>query len=535
MNPMNRRSFLRTAAASAASAALATARPSQAATASPSRAPSRPNIVIILADDMGYSDIGCYGGEIATPNIDRLAENGLRFTQFYNPARCCPTRASLLTGLYPHQAGMGRMVSFGDAEEGPYQGYLNRQCVTLAEALRPVGYKSYMAGKWHVGELPEHWPHTRGFDRYFGLISGASSYFELLENPQRPRRMALDDQPWTPPEEGFYMTDAFTDFAVECIEQHEEPDPYFLYVPYTAPHWPLHAHPEDIDKYRDRYHGGWDALRAERYEKMLALGIIRPEWPLSPRDSQVPAWEDVEDKERWALLMAVYAAMMDSMDQGIGRILDALEAKGELDNTLVFFLSDNGGCHETVERRGLDQPGTQPGERGSYVAYDRPWANASNTPFRLFKHWVHEGGAATPCVAHWPEGIAARGALTEAVGHVIDFMPTCLELAGAAYPAAFGEQPIVPVEGESLVPVLRGDAEGAPRTPNPRTLYWEHMGNRAIRKGDWKLVTHKDSDDWELYNLVDDRTELNDRSGTEAERVEHLLADWQQWAERIGV
>ena len=518
---LTRRNFLRTAAATTAGAALA-----QPAHAQPDK---RPNIVIIMADDLGFSDIGCYGGEIATPNLDRMAANGLRFTQFYNAARCCPTRASLLTGLYPHQAGVGRMVSFGDAEEGPYQGYLNDQCVTLAEALKPTGYKSYCAGKWHVGELPEHWPHTRGFDRYFGLISGASSYYELL----RPRRrMALDDQPWTPPDEDFYMTDAFTDFAVECIEDHDPESPFFLYVPYTAPHWPLHAHPEDIDKYRDRYHGGWDKLREERYARLLEQGIIRPEWPLSPRDEEVPAWEDAEDKEYWALLMAVYAAMVDNMDQGIGRILDSLEEKGELDNTLILFLSDNGASHENVERRGLNEPGTQPGERGSYVAYDRPWANAGNTPFRLFKRWVHEGGAATPLVAHWPAGIPARGELTHAVGHVIDFMPTCLELAGADYPEEFGGKAIVPVEGESLVPVLRGESPG-----EHRTIYFEHVGNKAIRDGDWKLVTREDKDgeEWKLFNLVEDRTELHNRIDERPDEAAALSADWQAWAQRVGV
>lgn len=519
MRDLSRRQFLGTAAGSLAAAGL------MGVGAAPRAA--RPNIVVILADDLGFSDIGCHGGEIATPNIDRLAANGLRFRQFYNAARCCPTRACLLTGLHPHQAGVGRMVSHGDAEPGPYQGYLNDRCVTLAEALRPAGYRSYMAGKWHVGEQPAHWPRRRGFDRYFGLISGASSYYELVE----PRRaMALDDDPWTPPADGFFMTDAFTDFAVRCIDEHPDPDPFLLYVPYTAPHWPLHAHEEDIAKYRGRYDAGWDALRAERHARMIELGIVRPEWPLSPRDAQVPPWSDVEDKDRWSLLMAVYAAMVDRMDQGIGRILHALEAKGQLENTLVLFLSDNGGCHEDIAKRGLDREGTQPGERGSYVAYGRPWANASNTPFRLFKHWVHEGGAATPCVAHWPAGIPARGGFTDAVGHVIDFMPTFLDLAGAAYPDTWNGNPVHPVEGTSLAPVLRGETPGA-----PRTLYWEHMGNKAIRDGDWKLVTHKDANNWELYNLREDRTELDNRAGREAERATDLRARWEAWARHVGV
>lgn len=522
MATLTRRAFLSTAAACTATAALPRAkRPANAAG-------TRPNIIIIMADDMGFSDIGCYGSEIETPNIDRLAANGLRFRQFYNAARCCPTRASLLTGLYPHQAGMGNMVSFGDGVPGPYQGYLNDRCVTLAEALKPAGYRSYCAGKWHVGELPEHWPHTRGFDRYFGLISGASSFYELLHDR---RRMALDDQPWTPPDEGFFMTDAFTDFAVDCIDQHEEESPFFLYVPYTAPHWPLHANEEDIDKYRDRYHGGWDQLRAERYERLIAQGIIDPRWPLSPRDPEVPAWDEVNNKEHWALLMAIYAGMMDCMDQGIGRIIAALERRAALENTLIFYLSDNGASHENPSRaQQYHQPDARPGGRGSYLAYDRPWANAGNTPFRLFKHWVHEGGAATPCVAHWPAGIPARGGLTDAVAHVIDFMPTCLELAGASYPTEFAGQPIRPVEGTSLAPVLRGETPGA-----ERTLFWEHRNNKAIRSGDWKLVTHRNSEDWELYNLVEDRTELNNRIDAETTRVTALRNDWNAWAERVGV
>lgn len=489
----------------------------------------RPNFVIIMADDLGYSDIGSYGGEIETPHLDALAENGVRFSNFYNAARCCPSRASLLTGLYPHQAGMGGMITREDDPEkrGPYQGFLNDQCVTLAEALKPAGYKAYHAGKWHVGELPQWWPRKRGFDRYFGLISGASSYYELL-SPERV--MALDDHSWTPPAEGFYMTDAFTDYAVRFIEEHEGADPFLLYVGYTAPHWPLHAPEEVIDKYRDRYLDGWDALRKERHARQMEMGLFEKPWPLSPRDEEVPAWEDRDPSIDWPLRMAVYAAMVDKMDEGIGRIVETLRAQGALDNTVIMFLSDNGGCAEQITGRKLDQPGTKPGERGSYVAYRRPWSNASNTPFRYHKKWTYEGGNATPFIVHWPAGIAERGKVIHAPGHIIDIMPTCLSLAGADYPETYGEKAITPLEGASLLPVLGGEAWAA-----PRTLYWEHMGHEAIREGDWKLVQRSERKEWALYNLAEDRTELNDLAVEMPEKAAALLAKYAAWAQRVGV
>ena len=527
---MNRRDFLRTSTAGLSAAALGhVVRPHRAAYAD-----SRPNIVVIMADDMGFSDLGCYGGEIATPNLDRLAGNGLRFTQFYNAARCCPTRASLLTGLYPHQAGMGDMVNVGKKPKpGPYQGYLNDRCVTIAELLGQQGYRTYMSGKWHVGEQPEHWPRRRGFDRYFGLISGASSYYELL-TPMR--KMALDDAPWKPPEQGFYMTDAFTDFAVSCLEDHGgNPAPFFLYLAYTAPHWPLHAPKKDIAKYLGRYDNGWDALREERYQRLIGLGIIDKQWPLSPRDDEAPPWEAVDHKEDWALRMAVYAAMVDHMDQGIGKVLETLERQNRLDNTLILFLSDNGACHTDGGEKYRNKKGTQPGERGSYTAYRRPWANAGNTPFRLFKQWTHEGGIATPLIAHWPKHIRQqfprkREQLTQEAGHVIDILPTCLELAGGAYPETFGGHSVTPLEGQSLLPVLRGKA-----WETPRTLYWEHENNCAVREGDWKLVSRREREVWELYNLKADRTELQDLAKEEKERAETLRKKYEAWAKRCGV
>lgn len=526
---MTRREFMQTSAGALALSAM-----QGRGGAAPNPAGKAPNIVVILADDLGFSDIGCYGSEIRTPHLDQLAANGLRFTQAYSAARCCPSRAALLTGLNPHQAGMGGMasrVSQDLPQEGPYQGYLNDRCVTIAEALRPAGYSTYMSGKWHVGERPEHWPRKRGFDRYYGLISGASSYFEILEAERKDRFMAQDDTRVFPEGDDFYMTDAYTDFAVDCINGHNaEERPFFLYLAYTAPHWPLHALPEDIAKYRGKYQIGWDRLREQRYARLLELGIIEPRWKLAPRDPDCPAWEDYGDKDEMDLRMAVYAAMVDRMDQGIGRVMNALRRKGMEENTLVLFMADNGGCHENIRgRSNLHTPGTRAGERGSFLAYERPWANASNTPFRLFKHWVHEGGIASPLVAHWPAGIQQRGGLTHQVMHVTDIMATCLDLAGAPYPESFGGKPITPLAGKSLAPVFRGET----REAHDR-LYWEHMNNKAIREGQWKLVAAK-SGEWELYDLETDRTELNDLSQKDPDRAAAMLDAWKAWADQTGV
>lgn len=521
---MDRRSFMRGVAGTVAAASLG-----MAGRASGADGGKRPNIVIILCDDMGYSDLGCYGSEIETPNIDRLAQEGVRFTQAYCAARCCPSRAALLTGLYPHQAGMGDMVSKAERPKGPYQGYLNRECVTIAEVLRGAGYRTYMSGKWHVGERPEHWPRKRGFDRYFGLISGASSYFEILQEEKPPRMMARDDMPYVPEGDHFYMTDAFTDNAVRFLDEDDGSKPFLLYLAYTAPHWPLHAPAEDIARYKGKYACGWDALRERRHQRQRELGIVDPRWPLSPRDEDVPAWDSVDNKADWDLRMAVYAAMISRMDAGVGRVLDALSRKGVDDNTLVVFLSDNGGCHERIRKEDLRKPGALPGERGSYVAYERNWANASNTPFRMFKHWCHEGGIATPLIARWPERIREKGTLTNQVAHIIDLMPTCLDMAGARYPETFEGNAITPTPGKSLVPIF----DGKTREPHER-LYWEHEGNRAVREGRWKLAATKEGQ-WELYDLEADRTELNDLSKQYPDKAAELNRHWEAWAQQCGV
>ncbi len=492
---------------------------------------SRPNIVLIMADDMGFSDIGSYGGEIETPNLDLLATNGLRFKQFYNSARCCPTRASLLTGMYSHRVGMAKMVSkIGQPRPaGPNQGYIGHNGVTLAEALKPAGYSTYMSGKWHVGEEPENWPLRRGFEKYFGLISGASSYFEVIKNQPRVRQMVIDSTLWEPPAEGFYITDAITDYSVERIEQHAQSktNPFFLYTAYTAPHWPLHALPEDIAKYENYYSVGWDSLRTLRYSKLLELGIFTENDKLSPRTSIIPEWENAANKKDWVRRMAVYAAMVDRMDQGVGRIVAALKAQGLDENTIIFFLSDNGACAEEITGRRLNNPNVEVGLRGSYVAYKEPWANASNTPFRYYKQWDHEGGISTPFIVHWPKHIGNVGGFSNEVGHVIDLMPTVLELAGAAYPKNYNGHQIEVMDGRSFLPALSGESLAE------RTLFWEHFGNRAVRDGKWKLVAAKNKA-WELYDLENDRTELTDLSSEHADRTQELRDAYEQWAMKVG-
>jgi arylsulfatase len=480
----------------------------------------RPNIVLILNDDMGFSDLGCYGSEIQTPNLDRLAAGGVRFTQFYNCARCCPTRASLLTGLYPHQAGVGHMVN--NRGTPAYQGYLNDSCVTLAEALRAGGYRTAMSGKWHVGEERPHWPCDRGFEKYQGLISGASNYFKIDDQ----RTWARDNEKITDVGEDFYITDAIGNYAVErIVEFGKGKAPFFLYVAFTSPHWPLHALPEDIAKYQGKYDIGWDELRARRHKRMIEMGIVDARWPITPRDPTAPAWTDVPDKEWNSMRMAVYAAQIDRMDQNIGRILAKLRELGPGDSTLVMFLADNGGC---AEGQAGNDPKIMPGPKETFQSYGLPWANASNTPFRRYKHWVHEGGIATPFIASWP-GVTRGGGLTPQVGHLVDVMATCLDVAGVEYPKTFKERPITPTEGKSLAPIFQGETRAG-----HDNLFWEHEGNRAVRQGKWKLVS-RFPDPWELFDVEADRTELNNLADKMPTEVKGLSAVYDQWAARCGV
>lgn len=491
----------------------------------------KPNIVLIMADDMGYSDIGCYGGEVNTPNLDRLAAGGLRFTQFYNAARCCPTRASLLTGLYPHQAGIGHMV--GNRGYPAYQGYLNDRCITIAEALKTAGYRTLMSGKWHVGENQPHWPINRGFDKYYGIISGGANYFDITKAKADgvKRIMAVDDKAFVPTPGRFYMTDAFSENAVKFIDTYGRmKEPFFLYLAYTAPHWPLHAWPDDIAKYKGKYLKGWDNLREQRYRRMIKMGLISSKWKMSPRDNTTWPWDDEKNKELLDLKMAVYAAQIERMDYGIGRVLDKIKEVGAAENTLVMFLSDNGGCAEGGPV-GFDnrKNGLPPGGVDSYMSYGLSWANASNTPFRRFKHWVHEGGIATPLIAYWPAVIKNAGSFTHQPGHIIDIMATCLDVAGIRYPKTFKGKELIPLEGKSLLAIFKGK-----QRDGHEAIYWEHEGNRAVRQGKWKLVAAH-NDPWELYDLEADRTELNNLAAQYPQKVEQLKAMYETWAKRCDV
>ena len=524
---------------------------------------NRPNVIIVMADDMGWSDIGCYGSEIETPNLDRLAKNGLRFTQFYNTGRCCPTRASLLTGTYPHQAGIGHMMN--DTGLPGYKGDLGTDVQTIAEVLKPAKYSTYLSGKWHVtpkvtpGSSQHNWPKQRGFDRFYGTIHGAGSFFD----PNSLTRGNTLISPYADKEyepEVFYYTDAINDHATRFINEHKGDDPFFLYVAHTAPHWPMHALPEDMEKYKGRYDEGWEVIRQARYQRQLEMGLIDPKWKLSPRDAE--AWKDAKNKEWEIRLMEAYAAMVDRLDQGLGKVIGALEKRKMLDNTLIMFIADNGGCAEGMGRKeGIQYKDSDPeilkpmkatdlqmdmipkrtrdgvvmkqgtevmtGGADTYHGYGKAWANVSNTPFREYKHWVHEGGISTPLVAHWPKGISAklRGKFEHQPAHLIDLMATCVDLAKADYPKEVKGQKIVPMQGVSLKPTFSGKAI---KREDP--IYWEHEGNRAIRIGKWKLVAKGSNGAWQLYDLKEDRSELNDLSEKHPQRVKEMADQWEAWA-----
>ena len=530
----------------------------------------RPNIIVILSDDVGFSDIGCYGGEIATPNLDALAKGGVRFKQFYNTARCCPTRASLLTGLHPHQAGIGHMMEDRGLEG--YRGNLNRSCVTIAEALKPAGYRNYAVGKWHVtpGQTAKaqadthNWPLQRGFDRYYGTIHGAGSYFDPSSLVRDNNILTVANDPEYQPKE-FYYTDAIADHAVKFIREHgreHRAQPFFLYTAFTAAHWPLHAKDSDIAKYKGRYDGGYEPVRSARRAKLKQLGLLDDKWDAQPPSDQ---WDAVKNKAFESRCMEVYAAQLDCMDQGIGRILAELKAQGQFEDTLILYLQDNGGCAEGIgrgtnftaragnpslppmdrEARQHDSTpkqtregwpvrqglGVMPGGADTYIAYGRGWAQVSNTPFREYKHWTHEGGISTPLIAHWPTGVAAsrRGALEAQPGQLVDIMATCLDVAGASYPSEHRGEKIKPLEGTSLRPVFAGKA-----IERTRPLVWEHEANRAIRDGKWKLVA-KEGKPWELYDLEADRGELHDLAAAQPDRVKKMSASWDAWAARANV
>lgn len=554
MNMKDRREFLRDL--TLASAGLAAARTAAQTTHVHGRA-ERPNIVLVLADDMGFSDIGCYGSEIDTPNLDRLAAGGLRFSQFYNSPRCCPSRASLLTGVYSHQAHMGMMTSDHGRYPFPaYEGDLSQQCVTIAEALKSNGYSTLMSGKWHLTPIAEtpvdaaqsfdkhNWPLQRGFDHFYGIIAGAADYYD-------PATLVRDNEPIREASADFYLTDGIADNAVALLEQAVKVDkPFFLYAAFNAPHWPLQAPEPVIAKYRARYAKGWDQLRADRHARQVSMGLLRSEWQLTPRDERVPAWPRASFKQWEIERMAVYAAQVDCMDRGIGRIVAQLEKEGQMDNTLFLFLSDNGGNYEEIGRLAPgakrpvymrertrsgaalvpgNDPTMMPGPATTFQSYGGPWGNVSNTPFRMYKHFAHEGGIATPMVAHWPKGIRSRNTITPQLGHEMDIMATCLEVSGTAYPAhsKAGDAP-PPLEGRSLLPVFRGGSVAV-----RGFLFWEHEGNCAVRDGRWKLVSSWPNT-WELYDMDADRTELHNIADAHTEVVDQMAQAYRGWATRVG-
>ena len=484
----------------------------------------RPNVLLIMADDMGFSDLGCYGGEIQTPNLDRLAHAGMRFSNFYNNAKCEPTRASLLTGKYPHQVGSGAQVAY--------------RSPTFGEILHRAGYRTLMTGKWHAGQRP----FDRGFDRHFGLTDGCCNLFNPgasrpgeaePSHKNFPRRWAIDGrsfQPFSPANPQFYATDAFTDYALQYLDEYRNEDrPFLLYVAYTAPHYPMHAWPEDIQRYRGTYLQGWQGLREQRYERLRQSGLFERLPPLSPTDERSPSWTDLTDTERddWDLRMAVYAAMVDRLDQNVGRLLDKLDELGQTDNTLVMFLSDNGGESDNSDWSFVK--GTPPGTVDSFRTVGQPWANASNTPFRKYKTENYEGGVATPFIARWPGTIPA-GCVSHQVAHVVDILPTLQELAAVEYPVRWQDAPLAPLAGQSLLRAFQN-----PSRQTPRTLYWQWQSAAAIRQQNWKLVRPRSRDgrtaDWELYDLANDRTELRNLAADDPDRVATLSQQWQQWRE----
>ena len=507
----------------------------------------RPNIIIIMADDMGFSDPGCFGGEIQTPNLNMLAANGIRFTQMYNCARCCPTRASLMTGKYQHLVGL--------AVNGRN---LDQDAPTIAEILAENGYHTGMAGKWHlsltrpvkppmeqlkwlahqVDHGPfaplETYPCNRGFEEHWGVIWGVVNYFD-------PFSLVHNEEPISEVPDDFYMTDFITQKSLDMIDQFTtDKNPFFLYVAHTAPHWPLHALPEDIEKYKDTYTGGWEKLRADRYRRLLELGLIDAERHPLPENTSGKSWEDCNQKPKEANHMAAHAAMVDRLDQGIGRIVQKLKEKGEFDHTIIFFLADNGASPERGYPPGFDRPGftrdgteidynpEQPGSELTWGYIGDAWASAANTPWRYWKKESFEGGIHTPFIIHWPEGLKGKeNTINHGVGHVMDILPTCLEIAGVEYPETFNDKETSPPDGNSLIPLIRQEI-----STTHDTLFWEHMGGRAVRIGDWKMSSLS-GEEWELFDLSVDRTEMNNLAIEQPGRVKSMNVIWEEWGKKM--
>ncbi|WP_335966452.1 arylsulfatase [Galbibacter sp. PAP.153] len=523
----------------------------------------RPNIVIVMADDMGFSDAGCYGGEIHTPNLDKLAENGLRFNAFYNTSRCCPSRASLLTGLYSHQAGIGRMTM--DQGQPGYKGYLGDNTVTIAEVLKKVGYQTGMVGKWHVSQTNElesekqlkwlahqenygafsdtaTYPTHRGFDKYYGNIWGVVDYFD-------PFSLVNGDKQVMDVPKDYYHTNAIGDSSVAYVKQFsKQKEPFFLYVAHCAPHWPIQAPEDVIAKYDSIYTKGWRAIRQARYKRLIEKGVLKSNVALSNFMFPEKKWNENQDKVWDAKAMAVHAAMVDILDKNIGKLVDQLEAEGELDNTVIFFLSDNGASSERPSKYGpgFDRAGSTrdgrtvifpvekdslPGSQTVLAGIGPVWANVANTPFRYWKAQEYEGGITTPFIVHWPKGIKEKGAVREQSAHVVDLMATCIDLAGATYPKSFKEHEITPTEGNSILPIITENTA----VDSTKVYFWEHFGGAALRKGSYKLVRHHNDTPWELYNLTKDRTETTNIAQQFPGIVKEMEEIWNQRAKELKV
>jgi arylsulfatase len=499
----------------------------------PASAAKQPNIFYVLADDLGFSDLGCFGGEIRTPTLDALASGGVRLTQFYNTGRCCPSRAALLTGQYPHRVGLGHMTT-NDLGRPGYRGVVSDDAQTIAQVLEPAGYRCFMSGKWHLG-TPD--PTQNGFEEFYGTLVSAKRFFD----PDHLVRFPKGRKARQYPEGKFYATDAVTDHALEFLKLARETPakPWFLYLAFNAPHFPLHAPREEVDKYADRYHGGWDQLRAERLKRMKSLGIVPGHTELSKRshwrnygETKIgvnPAWNTLPKDRQLDLArrMAIYAAMIDRLDQQLGRVIEDLKRAGELENTLIVFTSDNGACFEwdpfgfdiVSSNQNILHKGKmieQMGIPGTFHSVGSAWANASNTPWRLYKHFNHEGGIASPGIVHWPAGLKAKpGSIVHQPAHIIDLLPTAVAAAGATYEGKLS------LPGTDLVAQLNNGG-------GERTLFFEHQGNRAVRQGKWKLVA-LDDQPWELYDFTQDRIEMNDLAGKFPEKVKQLSAAWDKW------
>ena len=499
--------------------------------------------MIVVADDLGFSDLGCYGSEISTPNLDRLAGAGIRMSNFYSTPRCSPSRASLLTGLHPHQTGVGILTN-NDTPEG-YRGDLNERCVTIAEILRTAGYETAIRGKWHLATdmtTPNPaWPTFRGFDSFWGTLTGCGSYYQpgtLTRGTKDASDEAMDPE--------FFYTDRIADEAIAFLTgraERAEEAPFFLYIPFTAPHWPLHARAETIAHYENVYEAGWDAVRESRIQRQIDLGLLPADSTLSRRDASVSAWEDEPEKAWQARRMQVYAAQVEELDAAIGRVVKTIDGLEALDDTLFIFLSDNGASDESVPLVELERfrqrtdivktstkdgravrigndPLVDPGPEDTYGSYGRSWANVSNTPFRLYKLWAHEGGISAPFIVHWPNGGLTGGRIIEAPYQLVNVMPTILEATGTTYPSDRDGVSVHPLPGGSMLNVWLGDLA------QPQRLWWEHVGNGAIHDGRWKLVRQYGWP-WELYEIGDDRIESVNLADQYPEIVADLAAEWE--------